>query len=211
MALSFKSNFYVYFRQENEDPYHIIESCDKKFYLCAAKGESFYIKIKQNFPTKTRGVRLFLDGDEVNSIKTIKYECHYYGFKLGGGNYKKFLFDIPETEETNFKKKRKNHKVGTIHIEFFETERIKSKRKQKADYKGYKTFCKSSINPGTKFFERPLAIKEGNDFTVKEWDRDSDNSYEYIVDYTKKIDEIIVYYTDFMSLQIKGVVRFFFN
>jgi hypothetical protein len=205
MVDSLHSRFTIYFRHHDDSLYDMIESRDKKIYLCAASEESFYIHIKQRIPINHCGVRLFLDGEEVNSIKTLKYECHYYGFKLGAGKYRRFLFDLPSSENEKSAKKY-NRKLGTIKIEFFETEKVKSKKKHKSVYRNYQPFSEKGIKSGTKFFERPLVVKEGNEFCINDWGKQTDQEYEFIIDYTKKIDEVKIHYTDFVSLQIKGVV-----
>jgi hypothetical protein len=210
MVDSLHSKFTIFFKHHDDTPYHMIESRDKKIYLCAATDESFYIHIKQRIPNKVCGVRLFIDGEEVNSIKTLKYQCHYYGFKLGGGKYRRFLFDIPNVENENSVRKE-NKKLGTIKLEFFETDKIKSKKKHKSSYKNYKPYVEKGLKNDTKFFERPLTVKEGNEFTINDWGKDPEKEYEHIIDYSKKIDEVKVHYTDFVSLQIKGVVSNIIN
>ncbi len=41
----------------------------------------------------------------------------------------------------------------------------------------------------------------------EDYDREKDERFnDYIVDYSYVIDEVFIYYTDFISLQIKGIV-----
>jgi len=71
---------------------------------------------------------------------------------------------------------------------------------------------------GVKFFERALCVKEGDIFNVERKNilgNNNNSSYhedrnsfieDYIIDYNIMIDDMVFYYTDFIALQIKGLI-----
>jgi hypothetical protein len=195
----------------------IILAKDKRYYLCSEQNQPFIISVKCLKKTEeVYGLRLFLDGKEVNGIKTLKYKGHFFGFKMGNGVYKKFVFDVPPCHDyarNPDQIKKMNKEFGTIKIQFFKTEEILSKRKKKKSTR-YIPYEQSLREEGVKFFERSLSIREGEMFKIdkprhffEDYDREKDERFnDYIVDYSYVIDEVFIYYTDFISLQIKGIV-----
>lgn len=205
---------------ENDTSLEIIESKDKKYYVCAEEGQSFMLHIQQRKKTdEIFGSKLYLDGKEINGVKTFKSEGNYFGFKMGNGNYKRFLFDIPPMKDatrSNEEIRNENREFGTIKIEIFKTSKIMSKKKHKRATK-YRAHCQSVREDGLKFFERTLSVKEGEQFSLemKNFKKErtgyengwgEDYVDDYIIDYDAMVDEITFYYTDFISLQIKGIV-----
>lgn len=203
----------------NDEPMTVIMSKDRKQYICAEQGQSFILRIKQRRTPADHayGVKVYIDGREVNKIKTFKSYCHIFGFKLGGGRYKKFLFDIPPLKneyKTDGEVRENNREFGKIKIVFYKTEKIKSKKRQKKYYNTLK-YEQSVREEGLKFYERPLSIKEGDEYTIENKYKINqiDNYYDnngyiedYIIDYNREIDKLEFHYTDFFALQIKGIV-----
>jgi len=222
---SFGKSNNEYFRVQivsDDTPMPVIEAKDKKMYLCAESGKSFIIALRQTQdpPKKFYGVKLYIDGKEINQIKTFKNPAHIYGFKLGNQNYKKFVFDIPPPKEYNGVRKESeeenNRDFGTIRLCFYKTTKVMSKKNKKKNDNSsrYNPYCQEKRTEGKKFYEQALSIKEGDTFSI----RNSDMKFEYdgyycnkydediIIDYDCKIDEILFHYTDFFALEIKGVV-----
>jgi hypothetical protein len=200
-------------------PLGIIESRDKKNYVCVESGQSFLVRMKQNVnkPNKIFGVKLFIDGKEVNRIKTFKTTSHIFGFKMGNGNYKKFLFDIPPLKDdsrSNDDVKIDNQQFGTIKLIFYGTEKVVSKRRKKAS-SSYSNYNQSVREDDVKFYERALSVKEGDSFKIDKTYLDKNSIYskeyidDFIIDFNNLVDEIVFHYTDFFALQIKGIVIFY--
>jgi hypothetical protein len=220
MTCSDKARFVVNIMGPDEKyNYKIIESVDKKNYICACKDQSFIIEmVQRNTPENVYGTKLFIDGREVNGLKTFKYRAHYFGFKMGNGVYKQFVFDIPplrEDSKSSDEIRHENREFGTIKIQFFKTEKVLSRRREKK-FSRYVPHIQSVREDNKKFYERTLSVKEGEVFKI-----DTKNFYgnfdnyngeymkDYIIDYSSMVDEVTFYYTDFIALQIKGIVRYF--
>lgn len=221
MAYSRKDKFFITILEKDKNKDKEMEvfahKPSKRLYLCSEREQTFYIRMKSlNKVDKYYGSRLYIDGKEVmNGLKTFFRQGHYFGFKLGGGEYKSFMFDIPPTcEETNLnitqdQIKSENKNFGTIKIEFFNTQEIKSKKLTKKH--NYNIHNQSIREDDKKFFYRSLSIKEGDKFSI-----DSNFKYidqaedEYVInhitDYNDKVDDIMLYYTDFIAMQLLGIV-----
>jgi hypothetical protein len=67
-----------------------------KNYICCENGESFMVGIttanKQD--STTYGTVLYLDGKRVPGKKTFRGRCLFQGFKLGGGKFRYFDFNL---------------------------------------------------------------------------------------------------------------------
>jgi len=207
-----QGTFTITILDENDNKINVIEAADKKYYICAERGQAFYIEILRRKSHDVVGSKLHIDGKELPGTKTLKYKSHYYGFKLGEGQYKKFIFDIPPLKDLNKSKEEieeENKQFGTIRIEFYEAIKVETKRKFKK-FSSYLPYHQSIAEEGKKFFERALSIREGDTFQIQNKfpdnnQRESDDSY--YIDYTKLVDEISFEYTDFIALELKGVVK----
>lgn len=220
-----KGLFTISFLDIDHKEMKIIEGVDKKNYICATRDQSFIIEMLQRRrPMDMVASKLYIDGKEIHGIKTFKSRSYYHGFKMGGGVYKKFLFDIPPLKDPNQNKtqdeiKEENRNFGKIKIEFFNTVKVISRKKEKKLYK-YVPYTQSVCEEGTKFFERALSVKEGDIFKLdisniqNVQDKSNMENEEfvehYIPDYNHRLDIVRFYYTDFVALQIKGIVRSYF-
>jgi hypothetical protein len=212
-AKSKKKRFNVMLHNEREEPYKCFLGQDNRNYLIAKHGDTFTIAMND---TKKKGevlgVRLYIDGQEVNGIKTMKNQGHYYGFKMGGLRYKRFTFEIPPLDQRKKDSSNSNSQqdqFGVLRMEFFPTQLIKAKKKMKREIR-YKQFDQVLGDPTWKFFERPLSIAEGRIFERRDYKEHEENKVremEYIIDYEEMIDYCDIYYSDFSSMQIKGIVN----
>jgi hypothetical protein len=203
--------FDVTFLDENDNKIKVIEAADKKYYICAERGQAFYIEIQRRKSHDVVGSKLFIDGKELPGTKTLKYRSHYYGFKLGEGQYKKFIFDIPPLKDPKKSKQEieeENQEFGTIKILFYQAIIVESKRKIKR-FSNYQPYHQSIAEEGKKFFERALSVREGDTFQINnKFPQNNLPEFQdnYFVDYTQVVDEISFDYTDFIALELKGVV-----
>ena len=212
MAISYQGLFSSEIMSDNK-AMDIIESRDRQLWVCGSSGQNFHISVRQLLikPRETFGVRLYIDGELVNNIKTFRYESNIHGFKMGGGNYKRFLFDIPESNNENeISQFHKGENLGKIILKFFSTKKMKIKKRNSNKSYNYQRFEPKFREEGVKFFERPLAIKEGKSFQLdsdkSKFAQDGDYIDDYVIDFHDEVDQITINYTDFDALQIKGVV-----
>jgi hypothetical protein len=189
------------------NPLPVIKSKEDKVYIVTEANQSFIIKLTAENKDIVYGSKLYLDGKEAVSYKTFKSYGHYYGFKLGNGNYKEFIFGVPPVIEE--KSENVNDEFGTIKIKFYETYSKVFENKNleiKKEYK-VKEFKQSGGLENKKFFERSLSIREGNLFSkeVKKFDNGTKRK-EHFIDFEKEIDSIILHYSDFVAMQIMGII-----
>lgn len=80
----------------------VLSAPTKKHYICVEPNTSFTISLENMAQHHiVYAPKLFIDGQEVAGFKTLSKFCNYHGFKLGGGEYKQFLFsEPPPTENT---------------------------------------------------------------------------------------------------------------
>ena len=66
-------------------------------YICVEKDDAFQIFINtiDQRDKKTYGAVLFLDGQRVHGKKTFSCKTVFHGFKMGGGQFKEFIFSSP--------------------------------------------------------------------------------------------------------------------
>lgn len=191
-----------------KNPLPIYKSKENKVYICTEANQPFIIKLVAENKEIVYGAKLFLDGKEAVSYKTFKFTGHFLGFKLGNGNYKEFIFDVPpviEQTSENFCKE-----MGTIKINFYETysKIVENKIKEIKNEFKIKDFIQACGLENKKFFERSLSVREGNQFStkVKLNNFQGNKRTEQFIDFEKQIDSITVYYADFVALQIMGII-----
>jgi hypothetical protein len=190
-----------------KNPLPVVKSKEDKVYIVTEANQSFIIKLIAENKDIVYGAKLYLDGKEAVSFKTFKSYGHFLGFKLGNGNYKEFIFGVPPVIEENSEKA--SDEFGTINIKFYETYSKVFENKSleiKKEYKP-KEFKQSGGLENKKFFERSLSIREGNFFSteVKQFESGTKRK-EHFIDYEKEIDSIIVNYSDFVAMQIMGII-----
>lgn len=197
--------------QSYDEPINYIISPEKKAYLIAERNTPFVIAVFVNKDVNdVYGARLFIDGKLVQWQKTLKRRGKFFGVKMGDCNYKEFVFDLPPIE-TFLNSSTQNEDFGTIRIEFFSTQPVVSKKVLK------KLSRKGKLSPtpredDKKFYMRSMTISEGQCFRIKNTyidyldSMDGDTVIENTINFSDMIDEITIYYADFVALQIKGIV-----
>eukprot|EP00347_Sterkiella_histriomuscorum_P023151 403335754 len=130
-------------------------------YICVDKDEAFKINVSaidQN-DRNTYGAVLYLDGQRVHGKKTFVSKTMFHGFKLGGGQFRQFIFSTPQVAgmqepgtnqndpnalrqklqqgrtDSQFQSKEEfldqkyKDRKGTIIIEFYQTEQFERPNK----------------------------------------------------------------------------------
>lgn len=217
MSISEKENFKVeIIKKSDESVYEDFLSPENKIYICSEPNTTFFIRMTAKDPFINYGVKLYLDGKEYPHKKVFKKIGHYFGFKLGHGKYREFLFkktcDLDKSDYEGGDIMREDIK-GTIKIDFYETKRIYKKIsiKDPAKYVPYKPFEK---NEDKKLCFNSTTIKEGDIIDLKLHDKwveniyknykDKDYYFEYVLDEEKKIDTITIHYMEFISMILNG-------
>jgi hypothetical protein len=211
--------------ESNNEPVKDIKSKEEKTYLCVESGQPFTIKlIATQDPQTVYGARLYIDEKEMAWMKTFKRFGNFFGKKLGNGKYAQFIFDEPlHYDSLSIDRKKRERflntpeaaKTGSIKVEFFTTNQIISKKKLKTLKKKCE-YEQSYRKDDKKFFVKSMTVREGNVFEINNTYKDFLDKYEGntikedFVDFSKKIDEITVYYADFISLQVMGIVIILF-
>lgn len=225
MFLSKKKKFQIAFLDfKGDSEYYIndIITKERENYLCVEKGQNFRIRMIAAYdPTVVFGSKLYIDGKEIYGEKSFLGIGHYFGHKLGDGNYNTFMFDNPLTnlkEKSEYSKEEvfygiKSPDYGKIKLEFFKTKQITVKKQEKKFNSNHERFS-SSIRPDDKkFFLMSLTIKEGegikieNTYKKNHIDKfEGDKMTVDVTDYTTIYDSLEVKYADFLALQIMGHV-----
>lgn len=106
MVISANSNFNVSIISNNI-PLRELPTPDDKIYIVVEFGQNFIIKLEAKNSYEIYGAKLKIDGKYYSHPKQFKNQGHIYGFKLGHGMYKKFVFskkkddDDDDNEEEN--------------------------------------------------------------------------------------------------------------
>ncbi len=113
-------------------------------------------------------------------FKTVSKVCNFYGFKMGGGSYKEFLFAEPpvaeqEQEKVDLDTRRKD--FGTIRVHLYDCIEYPASAKPKRDavYGMDSDTMLSRVvkhlqlkrEDDKKFFYRSISVKEGEVFNVQ--------------------------------------------
>jgi len=190
-------------------------------YLLVEKGEEFFIKVISN-TNEVIGAKLYIDEQEIQYTKTFLKTGKFLGFKLGGGHFRSFVFDVPEIALA-LNPKEVSLKKSEIKVMFFKTFpryheswmnnggiQRKDIQKSKSNYMPSCTF------ENKKFFQKSMTIKEGDIFKTKlanekriassHYDQERGCYREDVVDLQCKVDEVVIKYGDFTTLQIQGVI-----
>ena len=182
------------------------------------------------------GSKLIIDGEEILGIKTFRRQGRYFGYKLGNGIYKEFLFSNINYQENNVQnisnntennsnqinninKYNSNSNIGNIKLTFYTTKSIKVKYPSNKyikqhiphSYKKNKIVYETSANC-KKVFEASMQVGEGkvfdNGHSIKKH-AFKPSRYENIIDFNNDIDEIEINYSDFYSMINKGFISSF--
>lgn len=209
--------------------FKVIVLCDGKEMLEYTSPEGdVYISVVNKLPFIIRvealeidvqyGCKLYLDGKLYKYSKVFKSHGHFFGFKMGYGVYKEFLFERPDvaSEDSNtIQEEISDSNRGKIRIVFYNTQLKlgQCKLKQPTKYEKYEHFRRQE---NKKLCKEPSCIQEGNikDFgTQSQWIekvyskcKDKENYYEYCLDETDPIDEAEIMYLDFPSLILNGIL-----
>ena len=201
----------------SKTPLPFFLSIEKRYFICTEANQPFMVKIKAKDKEKVFGAKLFLDGKEAISYKTFKDVGHFFGFKLGNGNYKEFLFDVPPSRESSSLEKAAEE-LGSVKVEFFETMativenrdcgKNDNRNKPFKDTKDYEEFEQACGLESKKFYLRSLSVREGNNFAinVKHKKYLGKTRTEHFIDFSKPLDAIKIFYADFVALQLMGLI-----
>ena len=224
------------------DPYktdknfNFIYGKDCKYYVISEKHSNFQIKmIDKRAGSKCFGSKLYIDGKEINRIKTSIVKGTYFGFKLGGGKYQSFVFDEPDLSKVSYDPEKNcfsynlnsdistddqeinkiNKYFGKIKIDFFDTHQ-EDREKYNDEFKDFTKYKPSEREGDKKLCLRSQTIKKGKEFNRKitftpKRSKEDENKFSItIIDFDKNIDSITINYQDFLSLNIIGVVSIFY-
>lgn len=194
-----------------EDVLKFITSPEKKKFVIAERKLPFKIQLKtvnKNIENDVIGCSLYIDGKEIQYLKTFKRMGYFFGIRLGNCHYKEFIFERPEiAEEENYH----NKDFGTVKINFFSTNQVLSKKSIKS-LRRKQEIIPSKAENSKKLFQRSMTVNEGKHFKIRNTYRDyvdsweGDNILESKVDFHNLIDQITFCYSDFVALQVMGVV-----
>ncbi len=179
---------------------------------------------------------LHIDGKEIQKIKTSLKRGTYFGFKKGGGEYESFVFAEPEVSndysinnstnignsdaenkgdcsnsESDFGKNNMMENFGTIKIQFYET-RQESVSKLNTIFRDLKNYNPNKRELDKKFCIRNQTVKKGRNFRNNVTYKPQislEDEMKFIInmtDFEKKIDEVVIYYQDFIAMNIMGLV-----
>ena len=186
---------------------------DRYPYVVGEKGKCFMIKIAVNSSKcndrEVYGSKLFIDGEEVPGIKTFKKNGRYFGFKMGGGVYKQFLFGAPSYDISD---KGGNKDIGKIKIIFYTTKEFSSGRRNFLPPHNYKKREQKYLDSNKKLCFKSLQVFEGKTFdnghTTRQRlkERRTDRNIQYAIDYQNDIDDIEFNYSDFYGLIALGEI-----
>jgi len=189
-------------------------------YILAEQGQEFIIQILAD-SSRVWGVKLWIDEQEIAYKKTFTKQGHYFGFKLGEGNFESFKFgktDICLDENgssSNQVNKRSEIKVAFFRTHKEETDKLsilsKMIRKAKDSYNAPK------LAGNKKYFKKPLSIQAGEIFRTdnvisedkllrKCYDSKRDKYFEDVIEYDQAVETISCGYGDFTSLRIQGII-----
>ena len=164
-------------------------------YLCGEVNQSFIITVCCNNP-KVYGAKLYIDDTDVYGVKTFKLKGTFLGVKKGEGKYKEFVF-----KRTTFDETCEDDTLPSIRIEFFNTERRYFKPKK------YRSkFLDNNQTSGKKFDHKPIVVSEGGRTVFMKKKFNNDDKKTDVVDFSRKIDTIEFRYSDYLSLELKGVI-----
>lgn len=109
------------------------KTAQPKHYICVEKDQPFQISISCEGSTdqKTYGAVLWLDGQKVAGKKTFRQKTMFQGFKLGGGIYKQFIFDVPALASENPLQDKSNLHSSSNNSKFPEDKLLEQKHKGK--------------------------------------------------------------------------------
>lgn len=219
--------------KENYPSYRFIYGKDGQYYLPVEKNSKFEIKMNDvRAEPEYFGSTLYIDGKEIQKIKTGKFYSRYFGFKKGNGNYESFVFSEPDiakdklintldrSSQFNLQTDSEmtigaDENFGLIKIDFFET------FKKPCDvindkFKDFKNYNPNQREANKKFCLRNSTVRKGDSFKIRNTFRpelDVEGEMKYLItwiNFEKKIDTFTIRYQDFCSLNILGIVNLSF-
>ncbi len=227
----------IYNPLENDKNFNFIYSKDNKYYLISEKEKPFQIRMfDMRSGSKPFGSVLFIDGKEIQKIKTSTVKGTYFGFKKGGGEYEFFIFAEPDIGKelidiSNINKSNtisqqafnanayldKNYLLknfGTIKIDFFDTHK-EERDKINQIFKDIKEYIPNKRELDKKFCIRNQTVRKGRMFRrdvtynpQKFYLKEEMKFIVNIVDFEKKIDSLMIQYQDFLSMNVLGLVNY---
>lgn len=226
----------IYNPAENDKKFKFLYSKEAKYYLISEKEANFQIRmydLRENSTLKAFASVLYIDGKEIQRIKTSIKRGTYFGFKKGGGEYEYFVFAEPEIskqysfdsstkiENSDYKSEIESSQLnmienfGTIKIIFYDTKQ-EHVSKLNTIFKDFRNYNPNKRELDKKFCIRNQTVKKGRgfkrDITFKP-EISIEDEMKFILnmtDFEKKIDEVIIYYQDFISMNIMGLVILIF-
>lgn len=214
MVYSKKGYFEVTLIDGSGKEYKEFYSKDKKLlpYVVGEKSSEFMIKITVNSSKvedrEVYGSKLYIDGEEVTGVKTFKKVGRYFGFKMGGGVYKKFVFGTPSYDS---EEQGGNRDIGKIKIVFYTTKQINVGKRTRFINHSYKPRNQTYLDANKKLCFKSLQVFEGQEFdnghTTRQRLRNRrEPQIQNIVDYQDDIDDAEFMYSDFYGLIALGMI-----
>jgi hypothetical protein len=240
--LSDEKDFHVeiFSPKNNDEPYKFFYSKEAKYYIISEKNNYFQIRMTDNrIYKKPFGATLFIDGKEIQKIKTCYKTGVYFGFKQGNGKYNLFQFVEPDVDVENFNNNNNNNppnnqninstaydsddnyddnnyynKFGTIEIKFYDTFQRETYNLEK-EFMDFKTYEPNKREINKKFVLRNQTVKKGEEIYVPNkfnydhfYNKNTGRYVENRINFEKKIDHVIIYYQDFLAMNILGLVKY---
>lgn len=221
---------------EDEKEFKFFYSKDAKYYLISEKDAHFQIRMHdlRDGPQKAFASLLHIDGKEIQKIKTSVKRGTYFGFKKGGGEYEYFVFAEPEVSNeysinnsTNIGNSDAESKAGcnaadssnfnsfenfgTIKIQFYET-RQEAVSQLNTVFRDFKNYNPNKRELDKKFCIRNQTVRKGRIFRRNVTFKPQicmEDEMKFIVnmtDFDNKIDEVVIYYQDFLAMNLMGFV-----
>lgn len=219
MVFSKKGFFEVKLIDENANEFKELYPKENgvKPYVVGEKDKAFYIKMmvvsNKCDDTEVYGCKLFIDGEEVQGIKTFKKNGRYFGFKMGQGVYKQFIFGTPCFDNED---KGGNKDIGKIKIVFYTTKPFKTgKPRQHNGTRPFKSQSAKYLDMNKKLCFKSLQVFEGNTFDNGHTTRQRLKEQRYrdqiihVIDFQDDIDDIEFNYSDFYGLIALGMISTF--
>jgi hypothetical protein len=230
----------IYCPKNNDIPYKFFYSKEAKYYIISEKNNYFQIRMTDNRKYKKPfGATLFIDGKEIQKIKTCYKTGVYFGFKQGNGKYNLFQFVEPDVDfenlnNNNLRPNNQNinstaydsddnnddnnyyNKFGTIEIKFYDTYQRETYNLEK-EFMDYKTYVPNKREINKKFVLRNQTVQKGEEFYINKnfnydqfYNKNTGRYVENKINFEKKIDNVILYYQDFLAMNILGLVNYYF-
>lgn len=214
MVFSKKAFFEVKLIDGTGKEYKEFYSKDKSInaYVVGEKESEFMIKVSVESSKlddkEVYGSKLYIDGQEVPGIKTFKKTGRYFGFKMGGGVYKKFIFGSPSFD---IEEQGGNRDIGKIRIIFYTTKEFNVGRRVRYQPHSYQPRSRTFLDSNKKLCFKSLQVFEGTTFdnghtTRQRIKQRNERQVQHIIDFQDDIDDAEFSYSDFYGLIAMGMI-----